>query len=197
MRDLATMRNTGRRQAGVGLVEVAVTVLIFLVMAAIAVPSFLQGYQNYKLNQSASQVEGVLKSARFQAIRQNLNLTCRTLAVATGTAVWGDTNGNGAADPGETQITLDGSLGLTTVASVPNAAGLAAAVGAAVLTPIPVSGGTLTFDVRGAPAPVAASVLYLNNTAAPRAGYRAVIVMPSGSMQLWTADTAGNWSQVN
>lgn len=44
-----------------GMVELAVVTVIALVVAAIAVPSFMQGYQSYKLNQAAMQVSGVLK----------------------------------------------------------------------------------------------------------------------------------------
>lgn len=79
---------------------------------------------------------------------------------------------------GETGITLAGSVNLISAGSAPNTAALATAVNTPVLTAIPTSAGTLTFDVRGAPTPAAVDVLYLNNSAAPRAGYRAVVVMP-------------------
>jgi len=179
------------------MIELVIAMLITLIVAAIAIPSFMQGYQNYKLNQGASQVQGILKSARFQAIRQNNQTTLRTAASAAGTTVWCDSDNNGAVGAGETQFTLGGSVVLVAAGSVPNTAGLATAVNTGVLTAFPIAGGALTFDVRGATVPAAVSALYLDNTAAPLAGYRALVVMPSGAMQEWTADTAGNWSQVN
>lgn len=61
MNHRTTTRDGSRRQAGMGMVELAVVTVIALVVAAIAVPSFMQGYQSYKLNQAAMQVSGVLK----------------------------------------------------------------------------------------------------------------------------------------
>jgi len=31
---------------------------------------------------------------------------------------------------------------------------------------------------------------------APEAGFRAVILMPAGAIQIWTSDTTGNWAQI-
>jgi hypothetical protein len=52
------------------------------------------------------------------------------------------------------------------------------------------------FDARGAVQPPSAvNVFYLNSAVAPDAGYRAVFLMPAGSIQIWVADPAGNWQQ--
>ena len=40
------------------------------------------------------------------------------------------------------------------------------------------------------------NVFYLSSTIAPEAGYRAVLLMPAGSIQIWTADPSGYWQQV-
>jgi hypothetical protein len=38
-------------------------------------------------------------------------------------------------------------------------------------------------------------VFFLNSALAPDAGYRAVLLLPAGSIQMWTGDGAGNWQQ--
>jgi hypothetical protein len=30
---------------------------------------------------------------------------------------------------------------------------------------------------------------------APEAGYRAVLLLPAGSVQMWNSDASGNWQQ--
>jgi hypothetical protein len=83
--------------------------------------------------------------------------------------------------------------------SVPNTSTLiTAAVGSAVVpyAPSPVASG-VWFDQRGAVTQPAlkVNVFYLSSALAPDAGYRAVFLMPAGSIQIWAADIAGNWQQ--
>ena len=59
----------------------------------------------------------------------------------------------------------------------------------------------VTFDARGAVISGDVNVFYVNvfylgSTIAPEAGYRAVLLMPAGSIQIWTADPSGYWQQV-
>jgi len=59
------------------------------------------------------------------------------------------------------------------------------------------SNGTVTFDSpRGAVSPLAAYVLYLGSGDNPEFGYRAVILLPSGATQVWTAPNGGTWQQI-
>jgi hypothetical protein len=39
-------------------------------------------------------------------------------------------------------------------------------------------------------------MLYLASTNAPEAGYRAVLLLPAGSIELWTGDANGNWQHL-
>ena len=64
--------------------------------------------------------------------------------------------------------------------------------------------GSITFDARGAirqgiGGPVANSVyvFYVGNANGPEAGYRAVVLLPSGSTQIWSAPSGGPWRQVS
>lgn len=189
--------NSGR---GVSLVETLVVMAVAAVILAIATPSFLQAYRGYQLDNAAAQVAGVLKSTRFQAIRLNTQVNFDILAAGGQTRIWGDSNvpvNDGIEQSSEPQTLLGGNVNLVAAGVVPNTAGLAAAIGVPVLTATPLNGVADTFDGRGAANPAAPGVfvLYVGNTTIPAVGYRAVVLMPSGSIQVWSADGAGAWHQ--
>ena len=191
--------NSGR---GVSLIETLIVMAIASVMLAIATPSFLQAYRGYQLDNAASQVAGVLKNTRFQAIRLNAQvpINCIILAAGGQTRIWGDSNvpvNDGIEQTTEPQTLLGGNVNLVAAGVVPNTAGLAALIGVPVLTVTPLNGIADRFDGRGAVNPAAPGVfvLYIGNTTIPAVGYRAVVLMPSGSVQIWSADSAGSWRQ--
>jgi len=41
------------------------------------------------------------------------------------------------------------------------------------------------------------NVLYVGYPNNPNWGYRAVVILPSGSVQVWSPNRTGSWSQVN
>lgn len=191
--------NSGR---GVSLIETLIVMAIVSVMLAIATPSFLQAYRGYQLDNAAAQVAGVLKNTRFQAIRLNAQvpINCVILAAAGQTSIWSDSNipvNDGTWQASEPGIILSGNVNLLAAGVVPNTAGLAALIGVPVLTATPLNGIADKFDGRGAANPAAPGVyvLYIGNTTIPAVGYRAVVLMPSGSVQIWSADSAGGWRQ--
>ena len=56
---------------------------------------------------------------------------------------------------------------------------------------------TVAFDARGAVIPPTnVNVFYLASSVAPDAGYRAVLLMPAGSIQIWSGDSTGNWEEL-
>ena len=67
--------------------------------------------------------------------------------------------------------------------AVPSAGSLAAAVGVPSITAMNPASDSLRFDQRGAVSPAGIYVLYVGNTSASYGGYRAVVVLPSGSVQ--------------
>jgi hypothetical protein len=85
-------------------------------------------------------------------------------------------------------------VNLVATGSVPGVTTLATAIGTNVtLVAVSPTAGSYTFDARGAVTPASVYVTYVTNSAEPTLGYRAVVVLPSGSMQIWTGDTSGNW----
>lgn len=189
--------NSGR---GVSLIETLIVMAIASAMLAIATPSFLQSYRGYQLDNAASQVAGILKATRFQAIRLNTQINFIIASAGGQTRIWGDSNvpvNDGIEQTSEPQILLGGNVNLVAAGVVPNTAGLAAAIGVPVLTATSPVNGVDTFDGRGAANPAAPGVfvLYVGNTTLPAVGYRAVVLMPSGSIQIWSVDSSGAWRQ--
>lgn len=194
MTSVAHLDGRTRPANGFTTVELALTLCVILVVTAIAVPSFMSAYRMYQLSDSASQVTGILEATRVDAIRGNTTVNCIVQQAAGVTRIWTDSNGNSAEDPGERQIIFTGAVNLVDGGSVPGAGNLTAALNVPTLTNVSLSNTAIKFDQRGAVNPGAAVyALYVGNRNTTDAGYRAVILFPSGSMQTWQADGQGNW----
>ncbi|HEV2618219.1 MAG TPA: hypothetical protein VGU63_16590 [Candidatus Acidoferrales bacterium] len=205
------MRKQANSSMGFSLIEVLIVITVAMVMMAIAVPSAMQAYRTYQLNSAASRVSGMLKYTRLDAIRENRQVNFLMQPVGGGPTmqVWTDEptvaapTGDGVMQTSEKQTLLTSSATVVPLAGVPATGAIAAAVGVANLTAVPTVGGlpTLTFDGRGAMAspPMVPGVyaICIQNTGLAAAGYRAVILMPSGSVQTWKSDAAGNWQRAN
>jgi Tfp pilus assembly protein FimT len=209
MRKNSTMGARGRYQvagvsskaatkpsAGFSILELLVVVAIMMIVMAVTVPSFMAMVQNYKLSSAVEDLSAVIKFTRYEAIRLNTPITCRTQVVAGTTTVWSDSNPkNGALDPTEKRVVFTGNVNLVAAGAVAGNAALATATNIPALTAVSPATGTFTFDARGAVTGAAVYVLYVGNTGAPNAGYRALILLPSGSVETWKGDTtaAGHW----
>jgi len=185
------------RQNGVSLLELLIGLAIISVMCAVALPSFMRAYRMYQLNDAAYQVAGVLKFTHYEAIRTSVPtlapLNAQVLLRPAGTYIFTDSNGSGDFQPTERQTLFSGAVTLVPSTTPPNTAGLAGLVGVAAFTNISPTNGFISFDRRGAVVPPAVSVLYIGNTALPNLGDRAVVVLPTGSIQIWSTDVTGNW----
>ena len=198
MRTYPKVKRRASERGGVGLVELSIVVAIVLITTVIALPNFLKILRQNQLSSGATQMADILKQTRFQAIRRNTSITCRIGQSASGaTQVWADTNPNSRFDPGESETEYGGSVNLVSAANVPGTANLATSVGAGIiLTAVSPTAGTYTFDARGAVTPAGVYVQYVVYNGMPSLGYRAVVLLPSGSIQIWSADAAGNWRLV-
>ena len=195
MANAVQLKRRQRLTNGFTTIELAITLGIILVVTAVAIPSFLNTYRMYQLSDAASQVAGILKSTRLEAIRRNTTLGCmitQTAAIPPLTRIWTDSNKDSAEDPGDARVHLTGAVNLIGAGSVPGTGALATAVGAQLTTP-PLANTTINFDQRGAGNVNAVYALYIANSNALDIGYRALILFPSGSIQIWQADGQGNW----
>jgi Tfp pilus assembly protein FimT len=187
--------------SGLSLLELVVSLGIILAISAIAIPSITKTVRIYQLNDAASQVSTILKLTRFEAIRRNTPISCINLqATPNGEAnLWADSNGDTVEQSTEKQILLGVNATLVAAGSVPSAGSLAAAVGVPSVTPVNPASDSVRFDQRGAVTPAGVYVIYVGNTSATYGGYRAVVVLPSGSVQVWTyaGSASALWQQVS
>jgi prepilin-type N-terminal cleavage/methylation domain-containing protein len=189
----------GKRHAGFTLTELIVALAVGLVLMAVGLPAFMHAYHSYQLSGAATQVAGILRLTRYEAIRLNKPVNCLIQPSAANPALtnlWADSNANNQLDPTEKMILLGGAGNLVN-SGVPNTSELITnAIGVGTVTTASV-GSTISFDARGAVmAPPGVTVFYLTSTLAPEAGYRAVFLLPAGSIQVWTSDSVGNWQQL-
>jgi hypothetical protein len=176
---------------------------VLLVLTAIAVPTMMTSIRAYQLNDSAMRLSDILKFTRFEAVRQNKSVS--TLFQQSGT-VWtvgSDSNGNGSIDATEKQVNITGFATLLPPGGLPSPAPILTAINVAGLNGfLSGSPGSLTFDARGAirvGGVLSANVFvfYLGSSTNPEFGYRAVILLPAGSTQIWSAPQGGTWVQIN
>jgi type IV fimbrial biogenesis protein FimT len=195
-------RGGPRGESGFSLLELVVAVTVGLVLMAVAVPYFLRAYHSYQLSHAATQVADIVRLTRYEAIRRNKPLRCMFQPDAQNPgetdASMTDTSGAALTGVAATSILLGSGGNLVDAGSVTGASALPAAANLGPTAPatVPASGVTLQFDARGALTTGNVTVFYLQNALAPDAGYRAVLLTPAGSLEIWTADTTGNWRQL-
>jgi prepilin-type N-terminal cleavage/methylation domain-containing protein len=182
---------------GFSAMELVVAMAVVLIISGIALPSINTSMRVYQLNAVAGRVADQFKSSRFDAIRRNTATTCYITPTQGGYQLWTDAKGTGVYVNTDHTTLITGSQ--TLVASVP-LGGLSSALGVTGTTTLSGSGSqlSLAFDPRGAvTGNTTVRVLYVGYTNNPGYGYRAVVVMPSGSVQVWSPNGSGGWSQLN
>jgi len=193
---------SARRQAGYSLMELLVALLVATILVAVSLPMFWRAYRSYQLTSAAHDMADILRLTRYEAIRLNKPVNC--VIQASGSypgmiVAFTDSNGNNMPDRNENMRLLGSAGNLVDPGSgVP---GLSALLTASNIGSMPTqSWPTITsvlFDARGAvKPPTNVDVFYLASAVAPEAGYRAVLLMPAGSMQIWIADASGNWQEL-
>lgn len=202
----ADSRLASRRKSpanGFSTVELLVAMAIITLMTAVALPSFVRSYRRYQLSDAAYKIAGVLKFAHYEAVRLNVTPLAPFVArissnqTQAGTFVFADSNSNGVVEQVEKQVLFASAVKPVSSALPPNTGGLAAAVGVATFNNLSPTNGALSFDQRGAVVPPLVSVLYVANTDIPTLGYRAIVVLPTGSIEVWRCDSTGTWIRDN
>ena len=200
----ATRSGTPRRAAaGFSMPELVISIFVMLILTALAIPSLVRSLRAYQLNSAAASVSDMLKFTRFEAVRRNTQINFLMQANGTGWLVGTDSNTNGTLDPSEKQQSIAGYPTLLPSGTAPPPNAISAALGGAALAPLYGSGVTVTFDARGAirqgiGGQVSNNVyiFYVGNSTDPDSGYRAVVLLPSGGTQIWTAPSGGPWRKV-
>jgi prepilin-type N-terminal cleavage/methylation domain-containing protein len=194
-------RTRRRRIAGFSMVELAVSMTILLILSAMAIPSLLQSFRTYQLNNAAARLSDMLKFTRYEAVRQNRPISFLMQASGNGWLVGTDSNRNGNIDPTDKQALVNGFVTLVT-AGMPPPAAITASLNVGALTATPANP-PLQFDARGAVRVngnlTANLYVFYVGSAPPNNpgdfGFRAVILLPTGATQIWTATAAGPWQR--
>ena len=186
------------------MVELVVSICVMLILTALAIPSLMRSVRTYQLNSAAASVSDMLKFTRFEAVRQNKQINF--LMLNNGPAGWlvgTDSNNNGAFESTEKRQSIAGYATLLPSGIAPAPSAISAALAGVALTTLSGANGTVTFDARGAVRQgingaliTAPYVFYVGNANDPDSGYRAVVLLISGSTQIWTAPSGGPWRQV-
>ncbi len=186
--------------AGFSMVELVVSLCLMVILTAIAVPSLVRSLRAYQLNATAAGLSDMLKFTRFEAVRRNTPVNLQVQASGTAWVVWTDSINNGTLDPTEKQQLIQGFTTLLPSGAVPPPNAITAALGGA---PTTLSGAnnSVTFDARGAirvGGTVSAKifVFYIGSPNDSGQGFRAVILLPSGSTQIWSAPDGGPWNKI-
>lgn len=186
---------------GFSLVELVLSLAVLLVITSLAIPVIVRSLQSYQLNSSAAQLAGMLKFTKFDAIRQNTKVSCQIAQSGGNWLVWVDSNGNGIRDGAEPEMVLTGGETLLSAGSVPSPAPITATLGPGFsnFSWVVLSGSnsSILYDQRGVIDAYVVYALYLGNPNSPSVGYRAIIALPSGAVQVWSGSSSGNWWRVS
>ena len=194
---------SGRRgpQSGFSLAELVLSLAVLLVITTLAVPVIVRSLQTYQLNSTASQLSGMLKFAKFEAIRQNTPVSLQVQQQGSNWLVWVDSNGNNVADGAEPQMVVGGAFTLLPSGAVPSPNPIIATLGPGGTgfpwTVISGANGSVAYDQRGVLSNAVVYALYLGSSSNPNSGYRAVITLPSGAVQVWTTMSDGVWRRIS
>jgi Tfp pilus assembly protein FimT len=61
---------------GFSLTELVVVLAVAMILMAVGMPSFMRAYHAYQLSSAATQVADMLRLARYDAIRRNIQMNC-------------------------------------------------------------------------------------------------------------------------
>lgn len=178
------------------MIELLVSICVMFILTALAIPSLMRSLRTYQLNSAAASVSDIMKYTRFEAVRQNKKVSFLLAPGAAGWIVWTGPPTDTAPAPTEKQLPIAGFASLVTAGfpAGPTIAGSGALnmLSGSVCTPA-----CFSFDARGAVSNLQGYVIYIGGINDPDTSYRAVVLLPSGSTQVWSAPAGGPWHQVN
>lgn len=185
------------------MVELGVSLAVLMVLSAIAIPTLMRSFRSYQLNDAAARVSDMIKFTRFEAVRRNTQLNFLMQASGSGWIVGTDSDNSGTIDATEKQQLITGFATLL-ASGAPAPTAISAALSGASLVTMSGSAGSITFDSRGAirngingTISTSVYIFYVGSASDPEFGFRAVILLPSGSTQIWTAPNGGTWQQIS
>jgi len=194
---------TQKKTQGFTLLEVMIVLGVTLILGAIAVPRMLASFNDIKLRYVATNLSGLLQSARIQSVRKNTFYSIQPGVQAGGPIYYIDKPGTAYA-AGDLLVPIDPAVTITlgTATAAPNSGAFLASlnftVDPATDPPSFSARGLPCIGTPGACAPVAGQgfVMFMSRQGvAGNIPWLAVVVNPSGHIQIWSCDSNGNWLQ--
>ncbi len=203
---------TVKKTQGFSLIELLIVVAVILILAAAAVPHLMSTVNDISLRYAAADFSGLVQSARIQAVRKNTFYTVQQGVLPSGTpAFYVDLLKTGAYSTGDAAHTNgDPAVPINPSVTVRLGPGSGAPNEAAFLANlafiVDATGAPPSFSARGLPCIAAANscpmvagqgfVVFMSKPAIMgNVPWAAVVINPSGHIQLWTSDVNGNWVQ--
>jgi prepilin-type N-terminal cleavage/methylation domain-containing protein len=200
MLDSKTLKKT----QGFSLLELMLVVSVMAVLAAITVPKMAATFNDIKLRYVATDLSGLLQSDRILSVKKNSFYTVQA-GVLAGNPIYYIDKPATLYTPGDPFMPVDPSVTITLGpgTAAPNSgaflAGLNFVVDPAADPP--------SFSARGLPCvgalnactvvPGQGFVMFMSRAGVVRGNipWVAVVVNPSGHIQVWSSDSNGNWIQ--
>ncbi len=194
---------TQKKTQGFTLFELMIVLSVTLILGAISVPTMMATFNDIKLRYIASNLSGLLQSCRIQAVRKNTFYSIQAGVQAGGNIYYID-KPTAAYAAGDTLLPIDAAVTVTQgpITAAPNAAAFIAGLN---FTVDPAADPP-SFSARGIPCIGTANacnqvagqgfVMFMSRaTVIGNVPWAAVVVNPSGHIQVWTSDKNGNWIQ--
>ena len=185
------------------MVELVVSMCVLVILTSMAIPSLMHSLRTYQLSDTAGRLSDMLKFTRFEAVRRNKTVPLQLKQFGNDWVAWADIDNDGNLDTIEKQFRISGFVTLLPAGGgPPPPTAITNTLNVGALTPTPANPGPLQFDARGAvrvnnTLTANVYVFYVGGAANPdEFGYRAVILLPSGATQVWTAPAGGPWRRV-
>lgn len=194
--------NTQKKTPGFSLVELMLVVAVMMILAAMTVPKMSTALNDIQLRYVGTDLSGLLQSARILSVQKNSFYAIQPGVVSGSPVYYIDKPGavyaaGDAFVPVNTAITVFQGTG----SGAPNEgaflAGLKFGVNAGANPP--------SFSSRGLPCLAAVNsctqngqgfVMFMSKAAVTGdTPWVSVVVNPSGHIQVWSSDAAGNWIQ--
>lgn len=198
---------SNRRKCGFSLLEMVIVLSIIMIFSAIAVPRMINEASDLSLRFAASDLSGLLQTARIQAVRKNAYYSVRygTLTSEVN-GFFVDLPGSGAWASGDPILPVSSSVTVHqgSGSGAPNEGSFISSL-AFTINP---GADWPSFNARGLPCiagtyscPQAAGqgfVIFMSKpTVTGAVPWTAVVIDPSGHMILYTCDSSGNWTLRN
>src|SRR5437773_7205911 len=102
--------SSSKSSRGFSLIELVVAMVVRLILAAIAIPSIVTTYSQYRLGVQATLIADQLDLLRMNAVRKNTTVTLFSTTSGSNTVLYIDANKDNALDSKDPQVMLPADM---------------------------------------------------------------------------------------